>query len=970
MAAFTAAMNAFLSKLPAGKHEADREMADAGVSEEQLAQSNEPEFQQAVVDKRAAAEHADTAPAGYRQQEQQVIQQDRAEAGAVTTAGVAGMQGAKGAALAKLVADKGKTKSKDETRRAEVTAKVQGIFAATEADVRKILDGIDPKVDAAFEKGEVAARAEFENYVEARMSAYKKDRYSGWLGGYRWLRDKIRGMPAKVNEFYEAGRELYLQKMDGVISGVATIVGDDLTKAKQRIAQGRTEIATYVGSLPKDLQKVGSEAVREIGDKFAQLESDVDAKQESVVDALATKYVESRKGLDERIEALQAENRGLVDKAIGAIKAVLNTIRELAAMLRNVMSRVAGVVGDIIKNPIGFLDHLIAGVKGGILRFKDNILDHLRKGLTGWLFGALAEGGVELPDTFDLKGVVQLLASLFGLTWANIRNRLVKQIGELAMAAVEKGVEIFQLIATQGVGGLWQLLVEKVGNIKDMILEKVQDFVVTKVITAGITWLISLLNPAAAFIKACKLIYDVVMFFVNNAAPLAQFVDTIIDSVADIVRGNAGGVVAKIENVLGQMVPILIGFLASVLGLGGIGQKIREIVTALQKPVKQALDFVIKAGLKLAGPIIRGLKKVGGKVKAGVGKLKERAKAGATKIRDKLRKPNGANKERTAAALHEAEGVLVERPPRRAAGARIHAVSRRFDVPLHIVVESTTSAKERVHVQAMSTDSHELPIREDAEESEEIQLLDDGSTSLEERQKVLSDVRAVVQNESVIGTIFQVMREGMIKKANRLGILRKLIALGEKDGFRLTLRRREQENGQPRLDMEYYGVFREQTIKVGNVRPGGVRAIGEASVSPKSIGTGETPVKALALDFLVDPKIELAGVKGLGSRMFMLAAQHFATQYQAIAGEWYTLEGYASKAAGRPAMSKNLVEYLAARKRGLLPEEAVRETWTYRRVKDLYGGAELQVQAEELAGLDLNNPPPNVRIIRCLMKPR
>ena len=59
-------------------------------------------------------------------------------------------------------------------------------------------------------------------------------------------------------------------------------------------------------------------------------------------------------------------------------------------MLTNVLSRAAGVVGEIIKNPIGFLGNLIAGIKGGILKFKDNILDHLRKGLMSWLFGALA----------------------------------------------------------------------------------------------------------------------------------------------------------------------------------------------------------------------------------------------------------------------------------------------------------------------------------------------------------------------------------------------------------------------------------------------------------------------------------------------------------------------------------------------------------------------------------------------------
>ena len=602
--------------LEAGKQQAKQELADAEVSEPQLAQSNEPEFQQALSAKQAAAAHADTAPGEYRAQEQQVIQQGKNEASAETAAGVQGMQGAKGAALANLVADKGKTKSKDETKRAEVTTKIQGIFAATEAEVKKILDAIDPKVEAAFEQGEAAARSAFESFVAAKMAAYKEDRYSGWLGGLRWAKDKLLGMPPKVNEFYEAGRELYLKQMDGVISRVADIVGNDLTAAKQRIASGRTEIASYVKTLSPDLQKIGAEASKEIGDKFAQLENDVNDKQESVVDTLATKYTESRKGLDERIETLQAENQGLVDAAIGAIKGVINTIRELASMLTNVLSRAAGVVGDIIKSPVTFLGNLIAGVKGGILRFKDNILDHLRKGLMSWLFGALAEGGVELPDKFDMRSVIKLLASIFGLTWANIRNRIVKKIGEKAMSAAEKGVEIFQIMVGQGVAGLWQMLIEKLGDIKEMILDQVKDFVITKIITAGITWLIGLLNPAAAFIKACKLIYDVIMFFVTNGSRIMKFVNTVIDSVADIVRGNVGGVVAKINDVLGQMVPIIIGFLASAIGLGGIGAKIRSIIETLQKPVNKALDFVIKTGLKLAGPIIRGLKGIGGKIKA------------------------------------------------------------------------------------------------------------------------------------------------------------------------------------------------------------------------------------------------------------------------------------------------------------------------------------------------------------------
>jgi hypothetical protein len=682
--------------LEAGKHEANQEMADANVTDEQLAKSNEPEFQGALADKQKAAEHANTAPAEYREQEQATLAQGKQQADAESKAGVAGMQGAKGAALAKLVAEKGKTKSKDEQKRAEVTAKIQSIFTATEADVKKILDGIDPKVEKAFEEGEGQAKQAFETYVAGKMSAYKADRYSGWLGGLRWAKDKLLGMPDKVNEFYEAGRELYLKKMDGVISDVADIVGRDLDAAKQRIARGKTEIAAYVKTLPNDLQKVGSEAAKEIGDKFEQLESDVNNKQNEVVETLATKYVEARKGLDERIEALQAENKGLVDKAIGAIKAVINTIRELVAMLKNTLARAAAAIGDIIKDPIGFLGNLIGAIKGGINKFFANIGVHLKKGLMGWLFGQLGNAGIEIPDTFDIKGIIKLLASIFGLTWANIRNRIAKQIGEKAMSAIEKGVDIFQKIASGGLGAVWEMLMEKLGDIKNMIMEQIQDFVITKIITAGITWLISLLNPAAAFIKACKLIYDVVMFFVNNAARIMKFVNTVIDGVVDIAKGNVSSVVDKIEDALGQMVPILIGFIASVLGIGGIGEKIRSIIQALQKPFNKAIDFVIKQGLKIAGPVIRGLKGLGGKAKAFGKKAADKAKAfgkkavgkvkaGAIAVGEKLgiiKKPFSAGDEAHTLSVDSKTGEIKmasrEGPVKKVVMARVRVMESRW----------------------------------------------------------------------------------------------------------------------------------------------------------------------------------------------------------------------------------------------------------------------------------------------------
>ena len=67
----------------------------------------------------------------------------------------------------------------------------------------------------------------------------------------------------------------------------------------------------------------------------------------------------------------------------------------------------------------------------------------------GWLFGQLGDAGIEIPETFDLKGIMKLLAWVFGLTWANIRNGSCSRSARRPMAAIERGVEIFQMIASR-----------------------------------------------------------------------------------------------------------------------------------------------------------------------------------------------------------------------------------------------------------------------------------------------------------------------------------------------------------------------------------------------------------------------------------------------------------------------------------------------------------------------------------------
>ncbi len=586
------------TNLEHGPAETENQLAAADVTQEQLAKSNEPEFTGALEAKKEGEAHSQQAPAAFRESEAAKLQAAQTSAQAAGAQGVATMVGAKAQSQQKVVATQAKTQSADEAKRAEVTTHIKGIFDKTKGDVDAILADLDGLVAKKFDEGEKKAKAAFTADHQTRMEKYKDDRYSGLLGAGRWLKDKWSGLPEEANNIYQVSKKIYEDQMQVLIGDIADTIGAKLTEAKNRVAAGKAEIDTYVKGLPKDLQKVGGQAASEIGSQFDELDASIDDKSQSLAEDLAGKYVESRNAVDDEIKAMQEENKGLWDKVKDAVGGAIQTILKLKDMLFGVLARAAGAVTKIIKDPIGFLGNFINAVKTGVTNFLGNIWTHLKKGLQGWLFGTLAEAGIEIPEKFDLKGIVTLVLSLLGLTWNSLRARIVKHVGEPVMGLIEKGVDFIKIVLTEGVGGLWKWIVAKLSDLYDMVMGQIKDFVVTKIITAGITWLISLLNPAAAFIKACKLIYDAVMWFVDNAERLKDFVDSILDSVESIASGGVGAVAGYIENTLSKMVPMLISGLASLLGLGGIADKVKGVLEKVQSPVGKVVDSLVGSAVK------------------------------------------------------------------------------------------------------------------------------------------------------------------------------------------------------------------------------------------------------------------------------------------------------------------------------------------------------------------------------------
>ncbi len=646
--------------LQAESKQIDDQMAQAQVTPEMLQNSNEPTFQQADASRTEAQAKVATDLPAYRSSEQSKIQGAQAEARTAAETGMQGMFGTRAQQFGQLDGVQSTGQTKDEQKRAEIGRQIDGIYQSTKTEVESILKALDTQVDQVFNTGADQAKQAAVDYIKRETQAFKDARYNrdaDWwrvdqhvAGGLTQAWDTLTDMPPEYYEFYRQGRDQYIQQMDVVLGQVADIVGDHLTRAKARIAQGRKQIEDFITKQPADLREVAQEIANDALGKFDELEQTVDAKQQELVDKLAEQYTSKLQELDSELEAMKEADKGLLAKARDMMTGVLDTIAQLKGMLESVLASAASVITQIIQNPMQFLSNLLSGIDQGLRQFVGNIGSHLQKGLIEWLTGSLAGAGIQLPATWDLAGIFQLVLQIFGLTYAQIRQRIIQALGpmgEAVIGALEQAWEVFQIIQTEGLAGLWRFISSQVGDLQAMVMDEIKNMIANEVIKAGIEWLIGVLGgPAGAFIKAVQSIVRVVTWVMNNAGRMMSLVQAVVDGVAALAGGNVGALASKVEQGLATAVPMAISFLAGLLGLGNLPARVQGIIQKVRKPIESGIQWLIKQAKALGKKLLNKLRG------------KDRDKAG------KAEGPDERSKDQKQAdldgAIGEAEGLLTE----------------------------------------------------------------------------------------------------------------------------------------------------------------------------------------------------------------------------------------------------------------------------------------------------------------------
>src|SRR6266511_3425557 len=342
-------------------------------------------------------------------------------------------------------------------------------------------------------------------------------------------------MPTELEADLRAIRARFIEEMRAVVEKIAERVATELTAAKAEVDDGKKRVEDRLNSLPASLGGLKEELSKEFNQKFATLEKSIKDARNRIVKGTAQRYTETLKKGDELLAQVRERNKGLVGEFIGAIAGVIQTYIDLKNKLLSVFAQAEDVILRIIADPITFAKNLFAGIGQGLRQFGANVLNHLKK-----------------------------------------------------------AVELFNILRTEGLAGLWRLVKEKLVGFKDQLIGELMQALSIEVVAAAIQNLLSLLTPASAVVQAVIKIVNVVLFFIQNASRFAALAETIIGAVRDILGGNITALANKVESVLASAIPIVIDFLAALIGIGGrIVGVIKSILAKITQPIQKAIDAVL-----------------------------------------------------------------------------------------------------------------------------------------------------------------------------------------------------------------------------------------------------------------------------------------------------------------------------------------------------------------------------------------
>jgi len=494
-----------------------------------------------------------------------------------------------------------------EQERATAQADIQDRVAADEQKVGEEYDTAETKAKTEVDKGDQEAE-------QKRLDAEKESKdKSWWEQAVDFVKEAFDALKNAIGKIFDAIRSVVsaiLDAVKSVVKGLIDLCADFIKGAISLFGEALKGLVDM--TIGQVFPELAAELNAGIDSAVTELNAAVDAVAEGLkagVDLLVDSLNQALNavldvfegainlGLSVMEAAITGDWSGLAKKLLESVLNLLGVDPEaFYAFIGKVMDTIAIIIDD----PLGFLSHLVDSVVLGIQNFADHFLVHLKAGVVAWLTGTL--GDLQMPAEFNLAGVLDLARQVLGLTWDWVRAKAVKLVGEENVARLEYMFGYVQTLIEGGFPALWERLKQDLGDLVDKVLGSISGYLQEQVIVAGIKWLVSLFNPVGAIVKLVMTIWNLYEFLRDQLSRIMAIVTSVVEGLGDIARGVIEGAAQKVEGTLADLLPVAIDLIAKLLGLNGVGEKVKEVIGNIREWVDKAIDRLLDAVLQAFKP--------------------------------------------------------------------------------------------------------------------------------------------------------------------------------------------------------------------------------------------------------------------------------------------------------------------------------------------------------------------------------
>jgi hypothetical protein len=549
---------------------------------------------------------AERGPPEVIAEQQAAIERAQADMATLQAQALAAMRSARTGTIVGSTGQQTSMVGSEEQMRRAAAERAESIFAGAQDQVRALLEPLPRTAMARWEAELPRLSREFREHL-GRVQRWIDERHAGIVGAVVEIADSILGYPAWVVDEYDAAEQRFGDGVCDVIRDISRDINAVIAAAEALITDARRRIDEVFAALPSELQGWAAEQRQGFSARLDALQAEAHQARDDFNHQLAERASGAVQEVRQEIHQLRVEAGGLLGRIEAAIEVFLDDpvrfiIEGLLALVGippasfwAVVDRLGDVIAGIADDPLGFAGNLLEALAQGFTQFFDNIAAHLLQGLQGWLFSKMSSVGVQLPTDLSLGSVITFFLQLMGLTWDNIREILARHIGEENVALLEQAFEVIAVLVEQGPRGIYEMIKDQLDPavIFDAVMDAAIDMVVEALITQATVRILAMLNPAGAILQAIEAIYRVLRWVFENAAQIFSLVETIVNGAWDIMNGNIGGMAGAVERSLAGLLPPVIDFLASYVGLGDLPERIAEVIRGLQEWVLGLVDRVV-----------------------------------------------------------------------------------------------------------------------------------------------------------------------------------------------------------------------------------------------------------------------------------------------------------------------------------------------------------------------------------------